>query len=162
MTTEIQAIEMGIQLEQDGREFYLKAAKRTSDERGKEMFLALADDEAIHLRILQQQLEALQSEKPANNLPEIEPAGADWDIPLFPKDPTLFEKTVQPEASDIDALIFAIQIEHKSFELYREMATQADNPTTAEMFKWLASVERGHFNQLMLNYESVIHSGHWA
>jgi len=162
MKSERQAIEMGIQLERDGREFYLKAAERTNDERGKTMFRSLAHDEAIHLRVLEQQLEAIQLSDHGRDLSEVEQASADWNTPLFPKSPDLFDKTVDPEASDLDALVFAIQIEHKSFELYREMANESEDPPAIEMFKWLAGAERSHFNQLMLNYESLINFGHWA
>ena len=162
MKTDCQAIEMGMQLEREGREFYLKAAQRTDNARGKEMFLSLADDEAIHLQILERQLKAVQSENRCLVLAEVEEVDAGWSEPLYPKDPEILKKAVRPEADDADALIFAIQAEHKSFELYREMANASEDPAAVAMFKWLVEAERGHFNQLMLNYESLMTQGHWA
>lgn len=162
LSSECQAIEMGMQLERDGRAFYLKAAERTTDPKGRAMFLSLADDEAIHLRVLEEQLAAIQQKGYCEVLPEMEEAEAGWDEELFPRDPVLLEKIVHPEASDIDALIFALQAEHKSYELYRRMAKETQDEKARQMFRWLASAERGHFNQLMLNYESLLQSGHWA
>ena len=163
MKTDCQAIEMGMQLERDGREFYLKAAKRTNGAGGKQMFLSLADDEAVpHLRALERQLEAIQAGKKCLVLPEVDQVDAGWSEPLFPKERGYTQKGVGADANDIDALIFAIQAENKSFELYREMADTSEDPTAVAMFKWLAAAERGHFNQLMLNYESLMTHGRWA
>lgn len=162
MKTDCQAIEMGMQLERDGREFYLKAAERTSDARGRQMFLSLADDEASHLRALERQLEAVQADNRCLVLPEVTEADMGWREPLFPRDDSLLRRVVRPEASDTDALIFAIQAENKSYELYREMADTSTDPAAVAMFEWLAAAEKGHFNQLMLNYESLVTSGHWS
>jgi len=162
MQAECQAIEKAMQLERDGREFYLKAADRTSNKHGREMFLSLADDEEIHLHVLERQLEAIQEKGRCELLPEAQEPEAGWEAPLFPKDKEQFEKAVHPQASDLEALHFALQAENESFELYRKMAGQSQDPHAKQMYRWLASVERGHFNQLMLNYESLLSSGHWA
>lgn len=162
MQAECQALEKGMQLERDGREFYLKAAERTSSQSGKQMFLSLADDERVHLQVLERQLHTLQQEGRCQLPEEAGEITSDWDQPLFPKDREVFEKTVDPTAGDLDALHFAIQAENQSFEFYRKAAGETEDPAARQMYKWLASVERGHFNQLMLNYESLVHSGHWA
>lgn len=162
MNTALKALEQAMQLERDGRAFYLQAAERTSDRRGREMYLSLADDEKLHLQLLERQYHAVKANQGWQALPEIWDIDTGWDEPLFPKDKTLFEKAVHPEASDLDALIFALQIEHKSFELYRQWAQKSSEPAAKAMYKWLACAERGHFNQLMLNYESLLNSGYWA
>ena len=53
------ALNQAIELEVKGQRFYLEAAERTTNPKGAEMFRSLADDEAIHERILRRQLEAL-------------------------------------------------------------------------------------------------------
>jgi len=162
MKEQLKALEMAMQLERDGQDFYKKAAARTKSERGRAMFLSLADDEVLHLRILERQCNSLTENQCFVRLAEVGAVSADWDAPIFPKDAGLFEKAVRGDASDIDALLYAIQAENKSFELYRKLAKETDDPTGQAMFRWLASVERGHFNQLMLNYESLLSSGSWA
>jgi len=162
MDNRLKALKMAMQLEEDGRAFYLKAAERTSSKHGREMFLSLADDEERHLRLLQKQCDAVTEGQCFLRLPEIGDIDPQWDEPLFPRDPDLFSKAVSPDASDTDALLFAIQLENKSFELYRQLARETSDAAGSEMFRWLASVERGHFNILMLNYESLLNSGSWA
>jgi rubrerythrin len=162
MDERLKALEMAMQLERDGQVFYRKAASRTNSPKGRAMFLSLADDEALHLRLLERQCNSLTENHCYAPLTEMGAAGPDWDAPIFPKDPGLFKKAVQPDASDADALLYAMQAENKSFELYRKLAQEASDPAGQALFRWLASVERGHFNQLMLNYESLVSSGAWT
>ena len=58
-TVALQALRQAMRLEEDGYRFYTAAAERTADPRGKEMFLSLADDEKLHLRIVRDQYQAL-------------------------------------------------------------------------------------------------------
>lgn len=162
MKKQREALEMAIQLEREGQAFYKKAAARTLSEKGRAMFLSLADDEKRHEQILERQCNALTENQCFADIPEMGAVSADWDAPIFPKDASIFEKVVRGDASDVDALLFAIQAENKSFELYRKLAKETDDAAGQAMFRWLASVERGHFNQLMLNYESLLSSGAWA
>jgi hypothetical protein len=82
--------------------------------------------------------------------------------PLFPEGEEAFQKAVRPDASDQDALLFALQIENESFNLYRELAQTTDDPNGKRMYGYLANAERGHFELLMLNYEHLSTVGGWA
>ena len=107
----LQALRQAIRLEQDGYEFYTEAAERTTDPRGREMFLSLADDEKLHLRIVRNQYEALgtgQGWASFSEAMEMEPA--DLGKSLFPPD----SKTIGPDAGDTDVLLFAIQKENEN------------------------------------------------
>ena len=53
------ALDVAIQTEKDGREFYKRAAVNTVDPGGKVLFTSLADDELEHLGLLEAQREAL-------------------------------------------------------------------------------------------------------
>ena len=162
MQTDLEAMERAMQLERNGRSFYLEAAERTSSEEGRKMFLSLADDEALHLRLFQKQYESLKDDRGWQALEEMGQPAADWNDPIFPIEPAKFEKAVHPLAGDLDALAFGISIEHDSIEMYRGLAAQVTDPAGQQMYRWLATVERGHFNQLMLNYEHILNSGHWG
>ena len=158
----LQALRQAIRLEQDGYKFYTEAAERMADPRGREMFLSLADDEKLHLRIVQDQYEALSAGKgwvSFSEALEVEPV--DLDEPLFPPERAALEKAIGPEASDTDALLFAMQKENESYELYRKAAAETDDPTGKDMYQRLASYERVHFDVLMLNYEHLVSTGSW-
>ena len=57
------ALNIAIQTEKDGHEFYLGAARKTNDPQGKALFASLAADEIEHLRLLEGQREALTKEQ---------------------------------------------------------------------------------------------------
>jgi len=157
-TVALQALRQAIRLEQDGYKFYTEAAERTADPSGREMFHSLADDEKLHLRIVQDQYEALSAGKGWVSFleaMEIKPVGL--DKPLFPPE----EEAIVPEASDTDALLFALQIENESYELYRKAAAETTDPAGKAMYQFLASQERTHFEILMLNYEHLTSTGSW-
>jgi rubrerythrin len=161
-TIALQALRQAIRLEQDGYKFYTEAAERTAAPRGREMFLSLADDEKLHLRIVQDQYEALTAGKGwVSFLEETEVEPVDLDKPLFPPEREALEKAIDPKASDTDALLFALQIENESYELYRKATTETADPTGKEMYQYLASQERTHFDILMVNYEHLVSAGSW-
>jgi rubrerythrin len=164
------ALNQAIELEVKGQRFYLEAAECTMNPKGAEMFRSLADDEVIHERILRRQLDALAQGKgwvPVLSVVEGLPEGiaevtADLADLIFPESEKVCEETLRPDESDLDALLFALQIENESFNLYRELAQTTEDPNGKHMYEYLANAERGHFEQLMLNYDHLSTVGSWA
>ena len=143
-----------LKLELDGQEFYQRMVSRMEDEAGKEMFQQLADDEVDHYNYIKRQYEALQAGKGWAAIPEMELVDAiDAVSVLFPP----AEKEM-PELSDNpneeDALLFGLNIETKSFQLYHNSAQQAKDPEASKLFMQLAGAEQRHFEILMQRYES--------
>jgi hypothetical protein len=156
----LDALKQAIELETKGHEFYLKTAQRVTDPTGAEMFRSLADDEVLHKNILNRQLESLTGGK-GWILPEgVGKHKADLETPLFPEGKAL-ETAVQPDASEMNALLFAIGIENDSFNLYAEQARAAQDANAKQIYEFLVDAERTHFNLLMLNYERLSTTGHW-
>lgn len=158
----LQALHKALALEQDGRRFYLAAAERTSAPKGKAMFGSLADDEALHTVVIQGQIDSLKREEGWVLPVGIVEAGVDLDTPLFPEDVVAFHQAVRSDASDMDALLFALKLENDSFDLYAEQAKAARDANARRMYEYLADAERTHFDLLMLNYESLSTAGIWA
>lgn len=159
---DLQVLRQAMRLEQDGYKFYTEAAERTTDERGREMFLSLADDEKLHLRIVRDQHEILSAGKEWVSFSEdLEVKPVDLDKPLFPPGREALEDAIGPDASEADALLFAMQKENESYELYRKAAAETDDPAGKDMYQRLAGYEGIHFDVLMVNYEHLISTGSW-
>lgn len=166
MTTEtsvsIAALQQALELERSGYRFYTEAAERTQDAKGSEMFRSLADDERMHRQVIERQIDALGADE-GWVLPEgIKDLEVDLATPLFPKGKVDLEKAVQPDASDLDALLFALKIENDSFDLYTEQAKAARDRNAKRLYEYLVDAERTHFNLLMLNYESLSSNAGWV
>ncbi|MBN1642845.1 MAG: ferritin family protein [Anaerolineae bacterium] len=148
--------------EQEGQAFYQKAAKRTVDRKGVEMFRSLADDAALHIDIVQRQIDAL-TEGDAWLLPEcVFDCRADLEAPLYPRGEQALKEAIRPDASDLDALLFALKTENDSFDLYRRHALASEDARARQLYEYLAEEARSHFNLLMLNYESLSSMGGWV
>jgi rubrerythrin len=156
------ALNQAIELEIEGQRFYLKAAECATNPKGAEMFHSLADDEVIHERILRRQLDAL-TQGEGWVLPQgVDEVKANLAALIFPDSEKVCEETLRPDESDLDALLFALQIENESFNLYRGLAQTTEDPNGKRMYEYLADAERGHFERLMLNYEHLSTVGSWA
>lgn len=158
----LNALKQALELEKEGHQFYQKAANRTIDPKGAAMFRSLADDELKHQQMIQRQIDALTKGQDWLDLNEIGDVQVDLQTPLFPAGKLEIEKAIQPDASDMDALLFALKIENDSFDLYAKQARVSQDLNAIHMFGSLAAAERTHFNLLMLNYESLSSHGGWA
>jgi rubrerythrin len=158
----LEALQKALGLEQRGHTFYLEAVERTIDPKGKAMFRSLADDEVLHANIIQRQIDALQGGE-GWTIPEgVTEVTADLETPLFPKGQVELERAIRPDASETDALLFALKIENDSFNLYTEQAKAAQDPNAKLLYEFLVDAERTHFNLLMINYESLSTNAGWV
>jgi len=149
-------------LEQDGLAFYRESADRTKSNKGREMFLSLADAEALHQRLIQREIDSLAQEGKWVELPEARGPGRDLSQSVFPRGRQGLEKAVGADATETEALVLALELEAKSYELYRREAQSADHAAAKGMYEFLAGQERTHFDVLMAAYETMVHYGGWA
>ena len=158
----LKALEEAKCLEQEGQAFYRQAAEKTKDETGKEIFLSLVKDEAMHQRLIQRQIDHLSAEGNWLKMPETEGEVCDLSESIFPKGREGLEKAVKADTTETEALIMALEFESKGYDMYRRAAEAASDPAAREMYEFLATQERAHFDLLMTNYESMVHYGGWA
>lgn len=149
-------------LEQQGQTFYRQAAARTKNEKGKELFLSLAQDEVMHENLIQREMLNLIQQGYWVELMETQTPMCDWSQAIFPQGRQGLEKAVRADADDIDALMTALEMETKSYDMYRREADAAQDPHARQLYGYLATQERNHFDLLMANYESMVKYGGWA
>ncbi|MBM2824420.1 MAG: hypothetical protein HW402_84 [Dehalococcoidales bacterium] len=161
-TAALTVLKQAMALEQEGRGFYLKAAQTSADKKGQETFHHLADDEQGHYNLIKRQYDALTSDGQWVGSPEIKPVAIDLNKPLFPRSKEAREKAVTTRSSDWDALLFGIDIEIKSYDLYRQTALATGDPLGKQMFTFLTSEEKRHFDLLMMRYDALFGPIAWS
>ncbi len=144
------ALEMAMQTERDGREFYLKAAAATQHEGGRMLFARIADDELGHLAMLQARKEALL--KDGRWLPLTEHLTASVpSTPIFATPPAAGE--LNAYTSDLSALRIAYLRERDAVEFYTRAADRTDDPEGKKMYRALADMEQAHQDALQTEYK---------
>jgi len=148
-------LKQGMKLERDGLEFYLGAAERSSDAATSQLFRDLAADEVDHYNYIGRQYDAIAAGETWVPIPQLEEVeAADVQAPIFPSGLKAL-KALPTNASDQDALLFALGAEMKSYELYSQSAKEVDNAAARNLFQSLAAAEQGHFNIVMARYEAL-------
>jgi rubrerythrin len=160
--TALKALSQALKLEQEGREFYLRASGETLDKKGQAIFRSLADDERMHAEIIQRQMHSIEGDGTYVLIPDLSVPDIDLDAKLFPPQQAKLEARIGSSPSDVDALHVAIDNEVRSYDLYRAAAKETVDLAGKQMYLWLASAEMTHFNLLMTNYEAIVSGSSWV
>ena len=132
------ALDVAIQTEKDGREFYKRAAQNTADPGGKVLFTSLADDELDHLGLLESQREALAKEghwQPVLDADRRERAAQIEGVPLYSR--AALAENVNAYTSDLSALRMAFLIEKDAVAFYTKAAANTEDPGGKEVYERL-------------------------
>jgi rubrerythrin len=160
----LSALEMAIQIEVEGNQFYTKAAETVTWPEGKQMLLELADDEMEHIRILKEEHAALLSGKDWISAAAVAPAiesGERKPMPVFERDEAKIAGMVDDRADALEVLDVAIKNEYKSHTFYAEQKEKTDNPEAKKIFDWLVKEEKNH-QAVLTDYARYIGAhGEW-
>ena len=151
-----------IQAEIDGHDFYMLAARRTKDPRGKAMFESLARDEVGHREKLEAQYASILETGCWLSPEECEAAmkRAAKQSP-FARYKSQVRTWIKPRAGDLDALKVGIEKEKESYSAYTQAAEKETHPEAATMFLALAKEESGHLHLLENTYSYLAETGSW-
>ncbi|MGB9627690.1 MAG: ferritin family protein [Thermodesulfobacteriota bacterium] len=152
---EIKAVKMAMEAEMDAYQTYSKAAKRTKNPKGKDMFQQLSEFEMNHYQKLKALLKSLEDH-------------GEWILyegtPFKKKKIPLKAGKIKGEEqlNDLDALKIAIREEKKAQAFYRSMAELTKDQRGKDMYKRLASEEELHEKILNDQYYSLHNTGLWS
>ncbi len=148
----IQALKIAIQMEIDGKRYYLKLSLTSSSEPGRQLFRTLANEEDTHRRKFEEIHEAIRQEK---GWPKIsfEPDRANKLDTIFARAALKIGRHAIAPATEFDAISTAMDMENRSFDLYYNQIQAADDDVEREFYRALAAEERGHYLSLLNYYE---------
>jgi len=152
---DIEIIRVAMEAEKDAYQAYSKAAKKTINPKGRDMFQQLSEFEMNHYQKLKDLLKSLQEK-------------GEWILygGTSLKKKTIALKTPKPKGqeqlTDMDALKMAIREEKKSQAYYRSMVELTKDPLGRDMYKRLAEEEALHERLLNDQYYSLHNTGVWS
>jgi len=152
---DIEIVKTAMEAEKDAYQAYAKAAKKTNNPKGRDMFQQLSEFEMNHYQKLKELLKSLQEQ-------------GEW---ILYEGTSLRKKTIslktqkskgQDSLSDMDALTMAVREEKKAQAYYRSMADLTSDPRGRDMYKRLANEEALHEKLLNDQYYSIHNTGLWS
>lgn len=127
-------LDFAMEMELEGKEFYLKQAEVLAQTPLQQLFIALAEDEERHYQFVKQLRESgLYDFEPSTILTKADSIFAE----PFPEDGP-------PPGSYLDIYQLAIDFEEKAIELYTDLANKAENKREREVFLKLVHEEETH------------------
>ena len=149
LETVLTALQMAIQTEIDGYNFYQRFSEQTEDPNARAMFERLAQDEVMHLELLRNTKAMLQDSgqwADYKGLPQELVEGS----PIFSRERV--EQNIVDYTSDLSALRMAYLIEKDAVDFYTRAAAKTRDPKGKRMFLDLVKMEQGHLDLLEGEY----------
>jgi rubrerythrin len=154
----IKAIKTAIQMEEEGYEYYMKAAEQTDNDMGKSMFKQLAKDELEHRRTFETMFDTIADPSTWRKLAAETPGVA--ELPVF-QDATKDIGKTKGMTADANALRIGMENEKKSIDYYQKVAGETDDPQAKSIFTNIAQQEEFHYNLLQAELDSITRTGFW-
>lgn len=153
----ISALERAIQMEEEGKKFYLDAEKKARSETARKIFAELAGEEDKHAEKIREIHTQISQDQPFQK----------WvtSINSLRRLERVFQESLAAKASqskgDIEALKFGLEMEEKSIKYYEKLASKTENLPEKRFYLALSYEERGHYLSLMDSIEYLSDPESW-
>ena len=154
----IEALRQAMRNEEETRDFYLDAVQKVVDEKARQMFEELAQEEIVHMKIVGDQYEALKAGGNWTAVADFAHMG-DVDITPLAFRRGDMDKRITDRTTDLEALTIAAEMENNSFNFYVEQYDRTTDPLGKQIYGGLLKAERNHFNTVMSNWEYLVNMG---
>jgi len=156
----IKVLQLAVQMEADGKEFYQKASRKSNNKLAKELFRQLANEEDVHRKKFEEIYKAL---KRGQNWPDVAPASENGKKikSLFAEATKALGSKFEVAESELEAIKAAMDMEIRSYNLYHSRSKETTLPVEKHFYETLAGEERGHHLALVGSYEYLSDPAGW-
>jgi rubrerythrin len=148
------AIQVAIQMEIDGKEYYLRASRGSSNELGKKLLESLAGEEDIHRQKFEKIYNAIRSKKSWPQI-DFQPDGGKGLRTIFAGAIEVMGTNVEAGATELGALKTAMDMENKTYDYYKNQGQTATYDGERDFYEALAAEEREHY-LILLDYHEYL------
>lgn len=156
----IQALQVAIQMEIDGKQYYQKASLESSNRVGRELFQWLASEEDRHKQRFEEIYKAIENKKAWPQI-DIQPGRQKGLHTLFAEALKTAELNLKAHPTELDAIAKAMYMENKTHDFYKTQAQKAVHSTERSLYEAIATEERGHYLALADYREYIIDPAGW-
>ncbi|MBD3233856.1 MAG: hypothetical protein GF315_09050 [candidate division Zixibacteria bacterium] len=152
MTENIQnqkeALAASIEMENKGRDFYLKTAEKANDKLTKDVFNFLANEELKHIEAIKQFYDAEISGSKTDFEKVVGNVDSEKARQAIGKLFRGLDKKAPVDKGDLDAYQFARDFELNGEKFYRQAAEKSTGPNVKKLFEFLVEEEQRHFQMI--------------
>ncbi len=154
------ALQKAIQMEIDGKEFYLKASQASSNELGKKLLKSLAAEEDQHRKTFEEIYKTISAKKdwPATGF---QPDGGRGLRTIFARALEEMDSNIESMPDELDAVQTAMTMENETLDYYRNQSQMATYDAERDFYEALAAQEREHHLILLDYYEFLKDPAAW-
>jgi rubrerythrin len=161
---ELDSLNTAIKTEQDGRAFYQEAAQRAANPLAKSVFEHLADEELVHIEVIQKFYDELKSKGSCQE------AEAALQAPETPQTRTknVFEKACQnmdqqvpADTASLEAYEKAMDFEQKAYDTYKQLAESSRDCMALKLYQFMMEQENQHYVFLKETHDYLEKPGDW-
>ncbi len=156
----VEALQTAIQMEIDGKEYYLKASQKSSNELGRKLLQSLADEEDTHQTKFTEIYNAIRDKKAWPAI-DCRPDRGKRLRTVFAQALGRIDSNAQALATELDAIQTAMSMENKTFDFYNGRSKEASYDAEREFYHDLATQERTHHEVLLDYYEYLKDPAGW-
>ncbi len=155
----LDALRTAVQMEIDGKEYYIKASQNAGDKMGKKLLQTLAKAEDAHRVRFIQIYEAVRDK---NAWPKSVKAPAAGHLStIFSAATQKMASGTKPLKEELEAVQTAMKMESKTYDFYSKRAEKADGDAERSYYEAIAAEEREHHMTLADYYEFLKNPAGW-
>jgi rubrerythrin len=144
----LQILNMALEKEEKGRQFYKQASETCASELGKQMFRSLMADEGVHITRIKDIFQALQGGKSwSSEWKKLNIENEDLRK-LLQERMTKLGPKVKADSGDVDAVRIGLEMEQGAINFYEDQLTKATDALETDFFQKMVAEERTHFAAL--------------
>ncbi len=150
----LEGLQIAIQMEIDGKKYYLKASEESGNELGRKLLRSLAAEEDVHRRKFKGIYDAVRSKK-AWPMTDFQPDGGKGLRTIFARVSEEIGSNVKALATEFDAIKTAMDMENKTYDFYKRQGKNATYDAERDFYETLAAEEREH-HLILLDYHEYL------
>lgn len=156
----LEGLQIAIQMEIDGKQYYLKASQESGNELGKKLLEKLASEEDTHRQKFEKIYNAIKAKK-AWPAADFQPDGGSQLRTIFAQATERFGSKAKVPQTELDAVQTAMDMENKTFDYYIRQGAGATHDAEKDFYYAVASEEREHYLILLDYYEYLKDPAAW-
>jgi rubrerythrin len=156
----LEALQTALQMEVDGKEFYLKASRSSQNQLGKELLKKLAAEEDMHRAVFQNIYDAIENKKgwPAV---KYQGDGGQGLRTIFAEAIRNMDKDFKTIMAEMDAIKIAMDLENKTYDFYNRRSAKTTYDAEKQLYESIAMQESEHHRVLLDYYNFLKDPAQW-